>query len=182
VSEVYDPRFRPHRSDIERAAYGTRGEGPLSRPGFALRGVPWQVRRCASQCDRTGCGCLGNNLAPRALGSAQEPWSRMVIKVSAAAICLAAIVLSAPSSAQYGGYGEGRRGGGDRYDEGRRGDGYGGGRARGSFAATCRDIDQRGPFLTAMCRTRRGGYEPARINMERCGGRPIANQDGRLTC
>ena len=119
-------------------------------------------------------------------------------------LCLAVMGLSAPSFAQYGGYGygsgDGRRGS-EGYGERRRGDedGYrerrrdsrddyreerrgGGGQARGSFAATCRDIDQRGPSLSASCRTTRGDYVSSQINVERCGGRPIANQNGRLTC
>ena len=121
-------------------------------------------------------------------------------QLSKTILCLVVIGLSAPTYAQYSGYGsgEGRRGGGDSYGEGRRGggDGYGerrrdgdfdgrrggGGQARGSFASTCRDIDQRGSTLNAMCRTTRGNYEPAQINVERCGGRPIANQNGRRAC
>ena len=109
----------------------------------------------------------------------------------AAALCLAALGLSAPTSAQYGGYGygESRRGGYDGYGERRRGDegyeerrGGGYGRARGSFWASCRDVDQDGPFLSATCRTRDGDWTPSRIDLRRCDGDPVSNQNGRLRC
>lgn len=92
-----------------------------------------------------------------------------------------------PAYAQYGGGGYGGGfGGGGGYDRRRDDDddGYGRAppRARGSFYRTCRNVDQDGPVLTAMCRTTDGDYVPARINLRRCGGAPIANVDGQLRC
>ena len=96
-------------------------------------------------------------------------------KLAAAVLC-AATLLSTPSLGQYGGYGDGR--GYEREDRS-----YGGpGRTRGSFAASCRDIDQDGPFLSAMCRTRDGDWAPSRIDLRRCDGAPVSNQNGRLRC
>jgi hypothetical protein len=105
--------------------------------------------------------------------------------LSAVALCLMMVGLSVPATAQYGGYDEPRRGGRDGYGEGRRGGGGdydGGGRARGSFYGSCRGIEQDGPILRAMCRTRDGDYIPSQINLRRCGGTPISNRDGRLSC
>ncbi|MBM0203753.1 CVNH domain-containing protein [Micromonospora sp. STR1s_5] len=100
---------------------------------------------------------------------------------------VASSVLLQPAQAQYGGYGGGGYGGGGGYDR-RRGedddDGYRRGppRARGSFQASCRGVEQDGATLRAMCRTTSGDYVPARIDLRRCGGAPIANVDGRLRC
>ena len=97
-------------------------------------------------------------------------------KLSTAVLC-AAMALSTAAAAQYGGYGGGR-GGYEREDRG-----YGGGsRARGSFWGSCRDVDQDGPMLRAMCKDRRGDWRPAQINLRRCGGASISNQNGRLVC
>jgi hypothetical protein len=93
-------------------------------------------------------------------------------KISAVALCLAMVGLSSPSFAQYGGPGYGGRGDG----------GYGGARARGSFYGSCRRIEQDGPMLHAMCKDRRGDFRPSQINLRRCGGKPISNQNGRLAC
>ena len=102
---------------------------------------------------------------------------RSMKKLSAVVLC-ATFALSTSAFAQYGGYGgSGGRGGYEREDRG-----GGGGRPRGSFYGSCRDIDQDGPMLRAMCKDRRGDWRPAQINLRRCGGAPIANQNGRLSC
>ena len=58
---------------------------------------------------------------------------------------------------------------------------YGYGVARGSYLRSCTRVEQRGPHLRAMCRTRYGDYIRAGIDTRRCRG-PIANSDGRLVC
>ena len=88
------------------------------------------------------------------------------------------LAAGSPASAQYGGgYGEGYGGG---YRE--RGYGGGGYGARGSFLRSCTQVEQRGPYLRAMCGTVYGDYAPAQIDVRRCGGRGISNQNGRLSC
>ncbi|PWH47592.1 CVNH domain-containing protein, partial [Escherichia coli] len=52
----------------------------------------------------------------------------------------------------------------------------------GSFAQTCTDIEQRGPFLRALCEDRRGRLIPSRIDMRGCPSRRLANANGRLAC
>ena len=90
-----------------------------------------------------------------------------------------ALVLSVPASAQYGyGYRDGYGGGG--YGGG----GYGGGgygAARGSYRQTCTEVSQRGPILSATCRTRHGDYLRSSIDTRRCGG-GVSNRNGRLSC
>ncbi len=54
--------------------------------------------------------------------------------------------------------------------------------ARGSFAASCTDIEQRGPFLRALCEDRYGRLVPSRIDLRRCPSNRVANANGRLTC
>lgn len=51
----------------------------------------------------------------------------------------------------------------------------------GSYQASCSRIDQRGPFLQAICRDRFGGLVQSRLDLRGCGG-DISNNNGRLTC
>lgn len=51
----------------------------------------------------------------------------------------------------------------------------------GSYRASCTDVEQRGPYLRALCRDVRGNYVPAQIDTSSCNG-PVANSNGRLTC
>jgi hypothetical protein len=54
--------------------------------------------------------------------------------------------------------------------------------ARGSFAQSCTDIEQRGPFLRALCEDRFGRLVPSRIDLRACPTRRVANANGRLAC
>jgi hypothetical protein len=51
----------------------------------------------------------------------------------------------------------------------------------GSFAATCTRIQQRGPYVQALCEDRRGNLVPTRIDARSCRG-GIANINGNLAC
>jgi hypothetical protein len=79
------------------------------------------------------------------------------------------------------------RGGGVENDNGRlqcaRGgrDGWGGGRNRGSYLATCRDVRQEGPMIRARCQDQDGDWRTSRIDARECRY-DIANIDGRLAC
>ncbi|MGA0593509.1 CVNH domain-containing protein [Enterovirga sp. CN4-39] len=109
--------------------------------------------------------------------------SRLKIALSALAIAGSAMLAAAPAQAQYGGGGYGGGGYGGGYDRPRRDDFDGprrGGFARGSFAQSCRDIQQDGPYLSATCRMRGGGWRPSRIDTRSC--RSIGNNNGRLAC
>lgn len=53
---------------------------------------------------------------------------------------------------------------------------------RGSYRASCRDIREHGPFLTAECRARNGRWVRSRLDLRDCGRAGIANINGRLTC
>jgi hypothetical protein len=120
---------------------------------------------------------------------------RLAIALGALALGGTAL-LTQPVQAQWGGYERPRQ---DYYEErqerrsyrgeserrGYRGgddDGArrGGGMARGSFARTCRDIEQNGPYLSATCRGRGGGWYASQIDTRAC--RTIANVNGRLAC
>jgi len=52
---------------------------------------------------------------------------------------------------------------------------------RGSFEASCRNINVDGGMLTAECRDMRGGYHASTIPYRRCRG-DIGNNDGILSC
>jgi len=52
----------------------------------------------------------------------------------------------------------------------------------GSYAATCGRIQQRGPFLQALCLDRAGNRVLSRLDLRGCGGGDITNNNGRLTC
>ena len=51
----------------------------------------------------------------------------------------------------------------------------------GSYAESCRRIEQRGPILHALCEDVNGRFRPTSIDLGQCGG-PIANTNGQLTC
>ena len=51
----------------------------------------------------------------------------------------------------------------------------------GSYRATCRDVEQRGPYLSALCRDVRGNYVQTQLDTRGCGG-GVSNSNGRLTC
>jgi len=53
--------------------------------------------------------------------------------------------------------------------------------ARGSYARSCRGIDQRGPMLIADCRDTRGRWRETRLDTRGCVG-DIRNNNGRLEC
>jgi hypothetical protein len=53
---------------------------------------------------------------------------------------------------------------------------------RGSFYRTCTDIQQRGPFLSALCEDRRGRLVESQLNLRACPTGSIANANGRLVC
>lgn len=53
----------------------------------------------------------------------------------------------------------------------------------GSYRASCTMIDQRGPLLAAMCRTRSGEWQPTELNLAACiPGGGINNDNGHLRC
>jgi hypothetical protein len=54
--------------------------------------------------------------------------------------------------------------------------------APGSYRGSCVDISQDGPMLTARCRGPNGDYRETSIDLSACGGQPVANSFGRLTC
>ena len=51
----------------------------------------------------------------------------------------------------------------------------------GSYLATCTNVYQRGPVLSAECETANGWMRPSRIDISGCRG-DIANINGRLAC
>ena len=54
--------------------------------------------------------------------------------------------------------------------------------ARGSYRATCFDIQQDGPILSARCRRPDGSVRSSSIDLRRCQGGGVANTYGHLTC
>lgn len=52
----------------------------------------------------------------------------------------------------------------------------------GSYRSTCSNTMMDGPVLSASCRDSRGGTVRSSLDTRNCGGRDIANLDGRLTC
>lgn len=53
--------------------------------------------------------------------------------------------------------------------------------ASGSYRATCTDVDQRGPYLRALCRDVRGRLVQTQLDLRGCGG-SVSNINGRLAC
>jgi hypothetical protein len=53
--------------------------------------------------------------------------------------------------------------------------------ARGSYRATCFDIQQDGPILNARCRRPDGSVRSSSIDLRRCRS-GVANTYGHLTC
>ncbi len=53
---------------------------------------------------------------------------------------------------------------------------------RGSFARTCTQIEQRGPFLRAFCADVRGRLVPSRIDLRACPSGRVSNVNGQLAC
>lgn len=54
--------------------------------------------------------------------------------------------------------------------------------AYGSYVESCTQIEQRGPFLRALCRDVYGRFVPSRLDLRYCPGGDVSNQNGRLAC
>lgn len=82
-----------------------------------------------------------------------------------------------PPPPNWGGYGPG-------YGPGWGSPGRGGGPPppRGSYLASCRNINVAGDTLNALCQNAGGGWMSTSIDLDRCYGRDISNRNGRLTC
>lgn len=52
----------------------------------------------------------------------------------------------------------------------------------GSYRATCDDVRQRGPILSAVCATPSGRARQSSLDLRECGGGDVANVNGRLAC
>jgi hypothetical protein len=52
----------------------------------------------------------------------------------------------------------------------------------GSYKQSCSNLAMNGSVLSATCRDSRGGSNRTSIDTRQCGGRDIANDNGRLTC
>jgi hypothetical protein len=52
----------------------------------------------------------------------------------------------------------------------------------GSFVESCTQVEQRGPFLRALCQDRYGRLVPARLDLRNCASGQAANRNGRLVC
>ena len=53
--------------------------------------------------------------------------------------------------------------------------------ARGSYQESCDNIQQRGPYLSALCQDVNGDSRRTSIDLRGCRG-GVANTNGRLTC
>jgi hypothetical protein len=53
---------------------------------------------------------------------------------------------------------------------------------RGNFYRSCTDIQQRGPFLSALCEDRRGRVVESQLNLRACPTGRVSNANGRLVC
>jgi hypothetical protein len=53
---------------------------------------------------------------------------------------------------------------------------------RGTFYRTCTDIQQRGPFVSALCEDRRGRLVESQLNLRACPSGSVGNVNGRLVC
>ncbi len=56
-----------------------------------------------------------------------------------------------------------------------------GGRPRGDYQQTCRDIRYNGSILTASCQKRDGGWRSSSLDYRGCRG-PVINDNGNLRC
>ncbi len=54
--------------------------------------------------------------------------------------------------------------------------------AYGSFVESCTEIEQRGPYLRALCRDVYGRYVPSQLDLRYCPSGQAANRNGRLAC
>ena len=52
----------------------------------------------------------------------------------------------------------------------------------GSYRETCRQIQQEGPVLSALCRDRDGAWAETSLDMRNCQGGDVSNRNGRLIC
>ncbi|MBO1905766.1 hypothetical protein J4G37_12775 [Microvirga sp. 3-52] len=52
----------------------------------------------------------------------------------------------------------------------------------GSFVDSCTRIEQRGPFLRALCQDQYGRLVPTRLDLRNCASGQAANRNGRLVC
>jgi hypothetical protein len=48
--------------------------------------------------------------------------------------------------------------------------------------ATCPQVQERGPYISAVCYDAALRPVSSRIDVRRCGGAGVANSNGRLTC
>jgi len=71
--------------------------------------------------------------------------------------------------------------GGDRPGQGW-GGGHGGELPRGTWQRTCRNVDMRGPIVTAQCQGVGGRWYDTRFDTRSCRSDRLANRDGRLRC
>lgn len=53
---------------------------------------------------------------------------------------------------------------------------------RGSYLATCWDVYQNGPVLSAVCETANGRARQTQLDLRNCRGGDVANINGRLAC
>lgn len=91
----------------------------------------------------------------------------------------AAAMLAGPVLAQSDGRYDYENGWGDPYGDGfARGSNFPG----GSWRASCRMPNWRGPVLTAQCRTSYDNWVFTRINPSNCPSRRLINSNGRLIC
>lgn len=89
----------------------------------------------------------------------------MFNRILIAAAVAAVVAPSAPAAAQNGGWGSG------------------GGRApQGSYQSSCNDISVRGSRLYASCRDIGRNRRASSLEISRCGGADIANDNGLLIC
>jgi hypothetical protein len=51
-----------------------------------------------------------------------------------------------------------------------------------SYRESCRQIQQDGPMLTALCRDRDGGWASTSLDLRTCQGGGVSNRNGRLMC
>ena len=54
--------------------------------------------------------------------------------------------------------------------------------AYGSYQATCPEVYQNGPYLQGVCLNAFGQGVRTSLDLRSCGGGPVSNSNGRLTC
>jgi hypothetical protein len=53
---------------------------------------------------------------------------------------------------------------------------------RGSYLGSCTRVEQRGPYLRALCEDMRGRLRQTGLDLRSCRGGSIDNQNGNLVC